>query len=246
MEKLPRITCLCVSQNRPEFLKQAIYYFRNQTYLNKDLLIVYGGDNKIWEEISLHDENIKVINIGQTTALGAGLLRNIALENCEGDYFCLWDDDDWYHSQRLELQLKSLLSSGRPANMLDRLLLYDSLKHQAYLSSKRYWEGSLLCKTDVVKGNFQFPNERGGDTDFISQLVSRDYVYAISSPYLYAYIFHGRNTWETDHFRQLFNAGYKLNAESELTVKKTLTREYDYHEGSAKILKLKLEVPKLI
>ena len=108
MEKLPRITCLCVSQNRPEFLKQAIYYFRNQTYLNKDLLIVYGGDNKIWEEISLHDENIKVINIGQTTALGAGLLRNIALENCEGDYFCLWDDDDWYHSQRLELQLKSL------------------------------------------------------------------------------------------------------------------------------------------
>lgn len=242
MKELPKISCLCVSQNRSDFLKKAISYFNQQTYPNRDLVIVYEGDDNFLNHPLLKNDRIKIITVGDTS-ITLGERRNIAIQNCDGDFFCHWDDDDWYHNKRLAIQLKSLQENNLEACVLDRLILYNNLTNQAYLSSKRSWEGSLLCKTEIVKGRLEYPRiQKGEDHALVTQLINRDCVHAISAPYLYIYLFHGKNTWHQNHFQQLFDAGYELNLDDNLLIQKTLEGEYSHDSGSKKLAELEFKI----
>lgn len=242
--ELPLISCVCVSKNRPEFLKKAISYFSQQTYANKELIIVHENDNTINEDVGLQGESITVIQIPSGSEASLGERRNISIQHCKGEYFCQWDDDDWFHHQRLEIQMKNLLDSAKPALVLNRLLLYDQLRHRGYLSSGRFWEGTLLCKTELFDDYIQYPKiNRGEDNELLVKLVKRDLVHSIHAPYLYAYLFHGANTWNSNHFQQLFQAGYALTPDLNLHLKKTITGEYDYIESSLKLKSFTLPEP---
>lgn len=246
MRELPWISCVCVSQNRPAFLKKAIGYFNAQTYTNKDLVIVYEGDDTPFRDLSFRNEKITVFKLTEGSSLSLGERRNISIQHAKGEYVCQWDDDDWFHNDRLEIQMRSLLNSKKPANILNRLVLYNALKQQAYLSSERFWEGSLLCKTDLFKEYFQYPKlNKGEDNDLVVKLVKQDYVGSLFAPYLYTYLFHGANTWDAIHFQHLFNAGYRLDPISDLLIKKIIDGEYDPDEASEKMKTLRFDVPGL-
>lgn len=238
--ELPWITCVCVSAARPSFVRRAIRHFKAQTYPNKDLVIVYEGDYEFLIDDTLHD--VKLIKLPTGSALSLGERRNMSIQHCKGDYFCQWDDDDWYHSRRLELQMNALAQSGRSACALKRLILYDALTHKAYLSCERYWEGTLLCRTDLVDNSIRYPHiNRSEDNSLVVSLVRRDHVHALSAPYLYAYLFHGKNTWEREHFDLLFQAGYPLD-ETASKVMKAIFFDDDCFDASEKVQRLNLDV----
>jgi glycosyltransferase involved in cell wall biosynthesis len=45
---------------------------------------------------------IKVVAISDTQSkLTLGELRNISVREADGEYVCVWDDDNWYGSNRL-------------------------------------------------------------------------------------------------------------------------------------------------
>jgi glycosyltransferase involved in cell wall biosynthesis len=203
-----------------------------QTYPNKDLVVVCEGDYAtLNQEVFTHD-NITFIPVSKGSSLSLGERRNISIQHCKGEYFCQWDDDDWFHNQRLEIQITNLLESKKPAQVLNRILLYDQAAHQGYLSSERYWEGTLLCKTELINDYTRYPNlNRAEDNSLVVKLIKRDLVHALAAPYLYTYLFHGTNTWDSHHFQQLFNAGYPLGPDLNSWLKKTITGEYAYAEA---------------
>lgn len=240
---LPHITCVCVSQNRPAFLKKAIDYFNAQTYQNKSLVIVYEGDGALWQDSTLLNDKIKVIKVPLLSGISLGERRNLSVEHCSGDYFCQWDDDDWFHVRRLELQMEALIASKKPACVLSRLILYDAISRQAYLSSERYWEGTLLCRTGLFNDTLRYPNmNKSEDNSLVVNLVKKDCVQTLSLPFLYSYFFHGKNTWDATHFHQLFQAGYKLDERAHHLMEKIFQGKYDCGDASEKIQQLNLEV----
>lgn len=116
------------------------------------------------------DARIRPLVLRCESKLTLGEIRNHGIEACQGDYVCQWDDDDWYHPDRITAQLGQIEDSGLPACVLGRWIIYDSIGRQAYLSRQRAWEGSILCvRTELGR----YPSlRRGEDTPVINQLAA--------------------------------------------------------------------------
>lgn len=208
----PTVTCICITRQRPSLVRNALAYFYNQTFLSRQLVIVFEGKDSLpWNILSEHSD-ITLIELAPGSDLTLGARRNLAIENAQGNYICVWDDDDWHHPHRLEIQMNNLLMNEKPANVLSRLMLFDSIRGETYLSSKRYWEGTLLCRKDILNDNLQYGLlDLEEDNELLSKLQKRDLVSVTQAPFLYTYVYHGSNTCDSKHFQQLFEAGYKLD-----------------------------------
>ena len=86
----------------------AIECFLNQTWEHKNLLIINQG-----ERFNIPDPQIREFlvkddwNIGSLPAssITIGMLRNIAHEYADAEYLINWDDDDYYHPERIAVQM---------------------------------------------------------------------------------------------------------------------------------------------
>lgn len=225
MQDSPLISCLCVTHNKPELLKRAIRCFQRQSYPHKELIIVYEEGDMASHKLamSIQSETIRPVLITNQPKLTLGQLRNIAVDVCKGDYFCQWDDDDWYHPLRIELQWQAIRRSNKPASALTYWLMFDTLTGDAYCSHHRIWEGSILCKTDIARTTIRYPDfEKGEDNLFIHQLYTTYGICHLPLPFLYVYTYNGHNTWGYDHFMGLFEKANKLSRHSSDIIRQTL------------------------
>ncbi|MBX2999496.1 MAG: glycosyltransferase family 2 protein [Caldilineaceae bacterium] len=99
-DKLPGISCICMTYARPQLLEEAIHSFLRQDYTGPKELIVLND----FAPQSLHYEHpeVQVINlpyrfrtVGEKMNAGVGLAKY--------DLICLWDDDDIVLPHRLSL-----------------------------------------------------------------------------------------------------------------------------------------------
>ena len=216
--KCPLISCVCVTHNRPNMLERVIKCFEYQTYNNKQLVIVYEELDKLTKAyIDSHtfSNNIKIIMISLSIPkLTLGELRNISIQKSDGEYICQWDDDDWYSCERLEIQLKYLLKMKKTASILLRWIIYDDFLKKSYLSFIHAWEGSILCKKEILTLYPYPPIEKGEDVSVIKQLISKHHIALIENePEIYVYVFHRNNTWENSHFDNMISSSIELPKE---------------------------------
>ncbi len=213
---MPFITCLCVTHNKPLFLQRAVECFLQQTYERKQLLILYEDIDpatKEYIESQRFPATIQYMEAQSSTRkLSLGELRNLSIRHAAGDYVCQWDDDDWYHPERLNLQMSYLRNTGKPASILSRWTVFDSLTHKVYISNRRLWEGSILCKREVML-HVPYPSlNRGEDTSVIDYLNEKELIEVIENhPELYVYNYHGGNTWDFAHFHKIFEYSSEIN-----------------------------------
>jgi len=227
-ETYPLISCICITDNRPEFLQKTIIYFKNQNYPNKELVISYPQKDKstpaLIDKIRPKSE-INILTIERDDKETLGNSRNQAIFKCHGDYICTWDDDDWYHASRLSFQFNSMHNIGRgyQASVLTRVILYDAIKEKSYLSFSYTWDCSLLCRKEIIFQNQYAHLDKGEDTHIIKFLDSRKLLhYVEEAPFLYIYIYHGKNTWNYAHFEYFLKQSEVLNEELTLTIKNLL------------------------
>jgi glycosyltransferase involved in cell wall biosynthesis len=76
----------------------AIESFCKQTYQPRELLILNYG-----ERIGISGVGVREESVDFPGSLGA--LRNMVFERAEGEYVAIWDDDDYYRSDRLAWQM---------------------------------------------------------------------------------------------------------------------------------------------
>lgn len=91
------------------YLQDCLRSIASQTFPKKDyeVIIVLNGCDEPYKSKITHfiSENMSDINVNfiHTTLKGVSNARNIALENCRGEYIAFIDDDDYVSSQYLEL-----------------------------------------------------------------------------------------------------------------------------------------------
>jgi len=212
----PRISCLCVTRGRVARLDRAVRCFHDQTHPNRELVLLYEDDD---HETAAYAEAAarstpEIVSVGVARDPGAplGVLRNLAVSRSDGEYVCQWDDDDWYHPERLADQWQAL--SGAPeasACVLSRWTVFDEARGRAYLSPYRQWEGSLLCRRESLPA---YPGLGiGEDTPVVEALLRGGGLVALEQPELYVYVAHGDNTFPKSHFASFFDETLYLGAE---------------------------------
>ncbi len=239
IDKLPLLSCICVTRMKPALLDRAIECFKAQSYQQKELIIVYEDDDlQTIMHVSapkIHaDENgIRCISVPAKPKSSLGELRNIGIRAAKGEYISQWDDDDWYHADRLVEQYNNIAKSGCASTVLTRWLVFNVLDTKAYVSNKRLWEGSILCRRDIMLLAPYEDKHIGEDTATIDYLASHDCLFPMDNALgLYIYVYHGKNTWHYEHWQYIFDCGTPLPHEDSVVIGKILDGEYSVTDGS--------------
>ena len=226
----PLISCLCVTHKKPDMLQRVINCFYNQSYKNKQLVIVYEDFDTPTHEFVINskfDDNVKIIMIDSSKGkIPLGELRNISIREADGEYITQWDDDDWFDPERLLSQMEILLAENKPACVLSRWIVFNSYTNKAYLSNRRLWEGSILCRKDIIQQNPYLAISKGEDSSVVEFLHQNGDLHLIEDmPHLYVYIYHGDNTWEAAHFNQIFDFSTELSESYSMDVLEVLSEK---------------------
>ena len=219
---IPLISCLCVTRKRVDKLKRAIQCFQEQTYANKELVIICDDDDQetiqFLESLDQEDISYEICERNRFNTLGA--IRNYSIQICNGEFFCQWDDDDWYHPNRLTTQYGFIEKSGKPATILSQWTIYSEVDDKAYLSNIRFWEGSILCRKDIFSdSNIYLDVKRGEEESLVRTLMLDDQVEIGSAPDMYVYCYSGNNTWDDKHFTQILQASTLYSDEEAVRIK---------------------------
>lgn len=211
----PLISCLCVTWDRAALLARSINLFNNQTYPNKQLVVVCRSEDSDTQNLlrQTNQKNIKIVSVENANQRKLGELRNLSIENSDGDYVCQWDDDDWYHPTRVDIQYKAIEESGKKGSILSYILMFDMNKKHAYLSTRRSWENSFMCERNLLnEESIKFPAlNQGEDTPFINELINLNVLVPVVRPELYIYNNTGKNTCDSSHFETLYGWAQKLS-----------------------------------
>jgi len=94
--------------NTEKYLNRCVDSIIAQTYKNIEVYLIDDGSNDnsglICDEYQKKDNRIKVIHKENG---GQGVARNVALDECSGEYIYFVDSDDWIEKNAIELMLKS-------------------------------------------------------------------------------------------------------------------------------------------
>lgn len=211
---LPKISCLTVTGWRLVLLKQAIQCYLNQTYPNKELVIVCDGSQAYRDAIEqyvafLDRKDIKLVLLQEKYKLGQ--LRNMTIEAASGPIITQWDDDDLYHPHRLQLQYDRMVSQKAHACLLsDQLSFFENSRDLYWVNwvphstfpMHQVFPGSIMAIKDQ---RFRYPEEgqystQGEDSIFLSQYYQHAKIVPLSGKgYIYVYRYHGTNTFPEEH-----------------------------------------------
>lgn len=202
---LPKVSCLMVTANRRNLARRAVQCFLNQSYGNKELVIVDDGEEDygpILKEIPT--EQVKYVKLEKEPDFVLGKLRNRSLEEANGDYLVQWDDDDWYHPDRIKIQAE-ILDSGYDACCLASALMHldtDKFMNHPYVGILPDGiPGSIMHRRS---NTIRYPEtRRSEDTVYLEEWMKLRY-HKLDHAYNYLFLraYHGNNTWEQDHFKR--------------------------------------------
>jgi len=243
----PLISCVCITRGKPLLLRIAIACFLDQTYPNKELVIIYEDDDQPTGDVVrrlLPHPAINAIMVARKWNIRLGRLRNLGIQSAAGEYICQWDDDDWFHPGRLDYQYKSVLESGLGGCIMRRWLLFNASEGKGYISHIRTWEGSLFCRADLLRSKKYLNRRSGEDTVVLDSLIAEGMIhYMDEAPFLYIYTYHGRNTWGYSHWKGLFRKGIPLSDEVNALIGKLYLFGNDGKIGSDRLTEVFKNIP---
>ncbi len=214
----PLISCLMVTANRPHLARRAVHCLAEQTWPNIELVIVDDGDMSYEPILEPYRDRFQItykrVEKQPETYLGA--LRNLTLEAASGDYCAQWDDDEWYHPERLEQQLTYLRENDLSAVTLREVLVHlDDGEFSAH--PFRFDSVDGTCGTILHERNsFRYPNlPRSEDLAFLELFQAAGRAGVLPSPtgHLFIRCYHGANTWDKQHFLNKIRKTFTGNLE---------------------------------
>jgi glycosyltransferase involved in cell wall biosynthesis len=199
----PKVSCLVVTADRGRFLKRALLSYRAQTYPRKELVVVDDGREALDDLLAdLPAGEVRYVRLEKGPGNTLGRLRNLSLDAATGDLMTQWDDDDWYHPDRLSLQVAAL-EEGKDSSVLTSALFHldtpGYFQHPFRGLFRAGVPGSLLLRKDPL---LRYPElSRGEDTAFLRSWRKRPQARLdVSCSYLHIRCYHGSNTWDYGHF----------------------------------------------
>ncbi len=104
---MDKISVIIPYHKKISFIKKSLNSVLNQTYQNKEIIIIFDDDNQ--EELkkikSLIKRKQRIKLIVNSRNLGAGLSRNKAAKVAKGKYLAFLDADDFWKNNKLSYQI---------------------------------------------------------------------------------------------------------------------------------------------
>lgn len=169
----PLVSCIMPTADRRGFIRGAIRCFLEQTYENRELVVVDEGENRI-EDLIPDDPRIRYFEIASGMPLGKK--RNFCCRTARGEIICHWDDDDWSAPDRIQDQADRLRESNAPVTGYSRMLFWDE-KHQVVKWFRAgfpgYVLGTSLCYWRTFWQMSPFGSRLPEDLEFIRPALAR-------------------------------------------------------------------------
>lgn len=157
----PLVTCMVPTYNRPDMLKRCVRMFNEQTYPNKEMIII---DDSETENTLTFPSNVTYVRIRNRRSIG--FKRNLAVRLARGEYIAFWDDDDIQGPRRIANQVKRMQETQcdviADANHVyyhdgKWFTLRDKVDIQEHLWWRRILMPSVMFKKSLMK-HASFPN----------------------------------------------------------------------------------------
>jgi len=193
----PLVTAVMITGktvHHEKFCRVALRCFREQTWPNKNLVIVSDRHYGLFEEELGSD--VELVELPSKRQLSD--LRNAGLDAASGDYVIQWDDDDWHNPDRIQVQMEAL-SSNKLACLLQYQIRYSFRNNAAYIKRQRIF-GTILHR--ATKHRYDVGLRRHEDTHFFKKHFGSSYVMLGKTDRdadHYIRMFHGRNTFGEPH-----------------------------------------------
>jgi len=144
----PLVTCLCLTKaGRGQFLRRAIGCYLDQSYENREMLIVPDQWQNIDDSYSPKWDafGIEVLGLGCNVDRCIGSKRNQGCQAARGEIIAIWDDDDYSAPGRLKFQVQSLQVSRKAVTGFWVMKFTDGSFWWRFQAAAGFVIGSSLC-----------------------------------------------------------------------------------------------------
>jgi hypothetical protein len=161
--RLPTVACVVAIDSGSQAsmqLKHVVKNFRLQSYEGqRQLLILYpAADKEVEELVNEHSDGtfIKGVPARSHGAFPSTTSLRFAAWSTEADIIALWEFDEWYHPDRLAMQVRALAVTSRPVSLLKRwtVLGSESASSGTVLSDELGWENSIVGEAGWMKAHW--------------------------------------------------------------------------------------------
>lgn len=200
----PLVSCLMVTRNRPLLARRAIECFASQKWPNKELVIVDDGERDYQEVLGPYEGQHRIIyeRLPPEPERTLGAARNVSLELATGQYCVQWDDDEWYHPDRIALQMAAITPRTEAVVLKYTLMHLDTAEYIAH-PYRGYVRGGTPGTILHRRSHVRYPELRKNeDSVYLGRLRESTEVAVLGRSYSHLFIrcFHGENTWTREHF----------------------------------------------
>ena len=138
----PLVSIIMNCFNAENFLHQALDSILNQTYKNWELVFWDNQSNDSSAKIfkSYNDSRFKYFYADQHTLLYEA--RNRAISKAKGEYLAFCDTDDWWHKEKLNIQMPLFKNNQ-----------VDAVYGNIYLVRQKFNRKTILWKAKLPKGS---------------------------------------------------------------------------------------------
>jgi len=205
-----KVSCLIVTADRKNLLRRSLHSYKRQTHSNKEIVIVDSGEEPVENLLTdFNSEELKYIRIEPSKKYVLGDLRNISLEHATGDYLTCWDDDDWFHPDRIAIELQVLKQGYDACCLTGNLFHIDTEEFMEHPYRGLLPNGSPSSIMHRRSEDIRYPSlKREEDTVYLNEWRKKKRYKSIDLSYSYLFIrvFHGTNVSGKKHFlRRLKN-----------------------------------------
>ena len=143
------VSVIITTYKRPlQIVSRAISSVLNQTYTQLELIVVddspssFEGRDAIEQYIkNLPDKRIRIIQHDNNR--GACAARNTGIQDSKGNYIAFLDDDDFWHPDKIEKQMRKM-ASGNYGLVYCRQHVINEVDQRSYDPRKEYYEGKVF------------------------------------------------------------------------------------------------------
>jgi glycosyltransferase involved in cell wall biosynthesis len=206
----PLISCIMPTFNRRSFIGLALSCFREQTYRNRELIVVDDGNDSI-ADLVRDEPAVRYFRVDQRLPIGAK--RNRACTEARGDLIAHWDDDDWYGVDRLERQAAPILRGDADITGLENRFVLQMPDRRFWTVEPRLHQsmfvgdvhgGTLVFRRAIWVDGVRYPETNLAEDARLLQLALARGRRLVKLPNQgsFVYMRHSRNAWrfETGSF----------------------------------------------
>lgn len=216
--KIPLVSVIIPTYNRPTFLKEAIESVANQSYKNIEILVIDDGSSYNYG----HEICNKYVNCNYYYKNNGGLssARNYGIKKSKGEFIAFLDDDDYWKKDKIKIQI-GLLNKNSDIDLIHSSAIvvdqesipmddiFGAIPDKVHKRSGFvFWNAlgvwgvkspTVLIRKKVFKSDMMFDEDIkvGEDLDFYQRFFYRHKVLYVEEPLAYYRVYYDDNKLST-------------------------------------------------